>query len=35
MYFDKKEQKDVEIHLMYKLFKVEIARICLQQQTKI
>ena len=34
MCFDKKEQKDVEMRLMYKLFKIEIARVCLQQQTK-
>ena len=35
MCFDKEKQKNVEIHLIYKLFKVEIARVCLQQQTKI
>ena len=35
MCFDKKEQKGVEMRLMYKLFKIEIARVCLQQQTKI
>ena len=35
MCFDKKEQKNVEMHLMYELFKTEIARVCLQQQTKI
>ena len=29
MCFDKKKQKDVEMRLMYKLFKVEIARVCL------
>ena len=34
MCFDKKEQKDVEMRLMYKLFKIKIARVCLQQQTK-
>ena len=34
MCFDKKEQKNAEMRLMYKLFKVETARVCLQQQTK-
>ena len=34
MCFDKEEQKNVEMHLMYELFKIEIARVCLQQQTK-
>ena len=34
MCFDEKEQKNVEIHLMYKLFKVKITRVCLQQQMK-
>ena len=34
MCFNKKEQKNVEMRLMYELFKVEIARVCLQQQTK-
>ena len=34
MCFDKKEQKNVEMRLMYKLFKIEITRVCLQQQTK-
>ena len=34
MCFDKKKQKNVEMRLMYKLFKIEIARVCLQQQTK-
>ena len=34
MCFDKEEQKDVEMRLMYKLFKTKIARVCLQQQTK-
>ena len=34
MCFDKKEQKSVEMRLMYKLFKVEIVRVCLQQQMK-
>ena len=35
MCFDKKEQKNVEMYLMYELFKIETARVCLQQQTKI
>ena len=35
MCFNKKKQRNVEMHLIYKLFKVEIARVCLQQQTKI
>ena len=35
MCFDKEKQKNVEMRLMYKLFKIEIARVCLQQQTKI
>ena len=35
MCFDRKEQKNAEMRLMYKLFKIEIARVCLQQQTKI
>ena len=35
IYFDKKEQKDVEMRLIYKLFKIEVARVCLQQQTKV
>ena len=34
MCFDKEEQKNIEIRLIYKLFKIEIARVCLQQQTK-
>ena len=34
MCFDKEKQKDVEMRLMYKLFKIEIVRVCLQQQTK-
>ena len=34
MCFDKEEQKNVEMRLIYKLFKVEIARVYLQQQTK-
>ena len=32
--FEKKEQKDVEMRLIYKLFKTETARVCLQQQIK-
>ena len=35
MCFDKEEQKDAEMRLMYKLFKTEVVRVCLQQQTKI
>ena len=31
MCFNKEEQKDVEMYLMYKLFKIEIVRVCLQQ----
>ena len=34
MCFDKEKQKDAEMRLIYKLFKIEIARVCLQQQTK-
>ena len=34
MCFNKKEQKNVEMRLMYELFKTEIVRVCLQQQTK-
>ena len=34
MCFNKERQKNAEIHLMYKLFKIEITRVCLQQQTK-
>ena len=30
MCVDKEEQKNVEMRLMYKLFKIEIARVCLQ-----
>ena len=30
MCFDKKEQKNVEMRLMYELFKIEIARVYLQ-----
>ena len=32
--FNKKEQRNVEIYLMYKLFKIKVVRVCLQQQTK-
>ena len=35
MCFNKEEQKNAEMRLIYKLFKIEIARVCLQQQTKI
>ena len=35
MCFDKEEQKSVEMRLMYELLKIETARVCLQQQTKI
>ena len=34
MCFNKKEQKNVEMRLMYELFKIKIARVYLQQQTK-
>ena len=34
MCFNKEEQKSVEMRLMYKLFKIEIIHVCLQQQTK-
>ena len=34
MCFDKEKQKNVKMRLIYKLFKIEIARVCLQQQTK-
>ena len=34
MCFNKEKQKNVEMRLMYKLFKIKIARVCLQQQTK-
>ena len=30
MCFNKEEQKDVEMRLMYKLFKIEVVRVCLQ-----
>ena len=32
--FDKEKQRNVEMRLIYKLFKIKIARVCLQQQTK-
>ena len=35
MCFDKEGQKNAEMHLIYKLFKIKTARVCLQQQTKI
>ena len=35
MCFNKEEQKSAEMRLMYKLFKVEIVHVCLQQQTKV
>ena len=35
MCFDKKKQRNVEMRLIYKLFKAKIAYVCLQQQTKI
>ena len=31
MCFDRKEQKNAEMRLIYKLFKIEIVRVCLQQ----
>ena len=34
MYFNKKEQKDAKMRLMYDLFKTKTARVCLQQQSK-
>ena len=34
MCFDKEEQKDTKMRLMYNLFKAEITRVCLQQQLK-
>ena len=34
MCFNKEEQKSAEMYLIYKLFKIEIVRVCLQQQTK-
>ena len=35
MCFDKERQESVEMRLMYELFRIEVARVCLQQQTKI
>ena len=35
MCFNKKEQRNAEMRLMYKLFKTKIVRVYLQQQTKI
>ena len=32
--FDKEEQKNAKMRLMYNLFKTKIARVCLQQQLK-
>ena len=29
MCFDKEEQKNVEMRLMYELFKIKVARVCL------
>ena len=34
MCFNKKEQKDAKMRLMYDLFKAKTARVCLQQQLK-
>ena len=34
MCFNRKKQKNVEMRLIYNLFKTEIVRVCLQQQTK-
>ena len=34
MCFNKKEQRDVKMRLMYDLFKTKIACVCLQQQLK-
>ena len=34
MYFDKEEQRDAKMRLMYNLFKAKTARVCLQQQLK-
>ena len=34
MCFDKEEQKNAEMRLMYELFKIKIVRVYLQQQTK-
>ena len=34
MCFNKEEQKDAKMRLMYNLFKAKTARVCLQQQLK-
>ena len=34
MCFDKEEQRNAKMRLMYNLFKIKIARVCLQQQSK-
>ena len=34
MCFNKEKQRNVEMRLIYKLFKTETVRVCLQQQTK-
>ena len=34
MCFNKEEQKDAKMRLIYDLFKTKIARVCLQQQSK-
>ena len=34
MCFDKEEQKDAKMRLMYDLFQAKTARVCLQQQSK-
>ena len=34
MCFDKEEQKDAKMRLMYNLFKTKTARVCLQQQSE-
>ena len=34
MCFNKKEQKDAKMRLMYNLFKAKIACVCLQQQSE-
>ena len=35
MCFDKKEQRNAKMRLIYDLFKTKTARVCLQQQLKI
>ena len=35
MYFNKQEQRDAKIRLMYNLFKAKTVCVCLQQQLKI